>query len=134
MKQTGAFEFDSAGAVVAVTLSSESFERVGAKNRRRTLASSKSDAATYVGTYRSPELPGYRFVVRAENGKLLGHMTAPSPSPAQPEIELQPAGGEHKFHVPTEGARFVFKVAGGSATGFTFHQSGDSFEFHRSPP
>ena len=130
MTATGAFEFDSEGAVLAVTLSSSSFERAGAKGQRRP-ASSKLDAAAYVGTYRSPKLPGYTFVARAENGKLLGHMTAPPPSRAQPEIELQPAGGEHKFHVPTEGARFVFEVAGGSATGFTLHQSGDSFEFQR---
>jgi CubicO group peptidase (beta-lactamase class C family) len=129
MTARGAFELDSEGAVVAVTLSSSSFERAGAK--RRAPASSKFDAATYAGTYRCPELPGYTFVSRAENGKLLGQMTAPPPSPAQPEIELQPAGGEHEFHVPNEGARFVFLVAGGAATGFTLHQSGDSFEFQR---
>lgn len=131
MKNTGAFEFDSEGGVVVVRLSSVSFERVGAHGPRATPASSKSDAATYVGTYRSPALPGYTFVARAENGKLLGHMTAPPPSPAQPEVELQSAGGEHKFHLPAEGARFVFAVAGGSATGFTLHQSGDSFEFQK---
>lgn len=131
MAATGAFELDSEGAVVAVMLSSSSFERAGAKSQRRAPASSKFDAATYAGTYRCPELPGYTFVARAENGKLLGHMTAPSPSPAQPEAELQPAGGEHRFHVPTEGARFVFVVASGAATGFTLHQSGDSFEFQR---
>jgi CubicO group peptidase (beta-lactamase class C family) len=131
MNVTGAFELDSGGAVVAVRLKSDSFERVGAKSRRSTQASSKFDVAAYAGTYRSAELPGYTFVARAENGKLLGHMTAPPPSPAQPELELQPAGGEHKFQVTTEGARFVFKVAGGSATGFTIHQSGDSYEFQR---
>ncbi len=131
MKKTGAFELDSEGAVVAVRLSSESFERVGAESPRTTPASSKSAAAPYVGTYRSPELPGYTFIARAEDGKLFGHMTAPPPSPAQPEVELQPAGGEHKFHVPAEGARFVFAVAGGSATGFTLHQGGNSYEFQK---
>jgi hypothetical protein len=130
MTSTGAFELDSEGAVVGLTLDSSSFERAGAK-KPRTPASSKFDAATYAGTYRSPALPGYEFVARAEAGKLFGHMTAPPPASAQPEVELQPAGGEHKFHVPAEGARFVFEVAGGSATRFTLHQSGDSFEFRR---
>lgn len=135
-KKTGAFQLDPGGAVVAVTLSTETFERVGtfehaAKSQRSTPASARLDPATYAGTYRSSALPGYTFVARAESGKLIGHMAAPSPALAQPEVELQPAGGEHKFHVPGEGARFVFQVTAGSATGFTIHQSGDSYEFQR---
>ncbi len=129
MAKTGSFELDSGGVVVAVTLGSESFVRPGARLDRR--PSPKFDAAVYVGTYQSDELPGYSFVARADNGKLFGHMTAPPPAPAQPELELQPAGGEHKFQVPGEDARLVFKVKDGSATGFTIHQGGQAFEFQR---
>jgi hypothetical protein len=52
-------------------------------------------------------------------------------TPAQPELELQPAGGEHEFEIQSVGARFVFEVTDGSATGFTLHQGGASLEFQR---
>jgi hypothetical protein len=61
-------------------------------------------------------------------------MTAPPPAPAQPELELEleTAGAEHRFQVPSEGVRFAFHVAGGSATGFALHQGGQTLEFQRS--
>ncbi len=136
MSQTGSFEVDSGGAVVAVSLASggatKRFVRIGSTSRGIDERPSPDfNASTYAGTYQSPEAPGYTFVARAENGKLFGHMTAPPPSPPQPELELEPAGVEHTFEVPGEGARFVFKVARGSATGFTIHQSGQSLEFRK---
>ena len=134
MRSTGAFQFDAEGKVVAVMLSSETFERAGAKGSRSRPVSTKLDPGAYAGTYRSAALPGYVFVARVSSGKLLGHMTAPPPAPIQPEVELEPAGAEHKFHIAGEGARFVFEVKDGSATGFRLHQSGDSFEFRRSQP
>jgi DNA ligase D-like protein (predicted polymerase) len=65
-------------------------------------------ASIYVGTYQGL---GYTCEVRAQDGKLLMQMT----SPQQPVCELESAGGEHKFQVPSEGARIVFKVAGATA-------------------
>ena len=128
MSRTGSFELDSGGAVFAVMLGSERFVRAGAKIEKQ--PPPKFTASTYAGTYRAPELPGYTCVVRADGGKLLAQMTAPPPSPAQPEIELEPAG-EHKFRFTSEGVRFVFEVAGGAATGFALHQDGQTFGFRR---
>lgn len=132
MDQTGAFELDSVGSVVAVLLASgrttHRFERVGSKSKGGALQGVA--ASTYTGKYEAREA-GYSFVLREENDKLIGHMTGPPPSPRQPELELLPAAGKHKFEVPSEGARFVFKVTDGHATGFTIHQSGETLEFKR---
>jgi CubicO group peptidase (beta-lactamase class C family) len=124
MTQTGSFELDSGGAVVAVTLDGlKRFVRVGAKDPP-IVQPSKFTAETYVGTYQAP---GYTCDVRAKEGRLFIQMT----SPKQPELELESAGGQHKFQVTSAGARFVFEVAGGSATGFTLDQGGATVEFQR---
>jgi CubicO group peptidase (beta-lactamase class C family) len=126
MTQTGGFELDSGGAVVAVTMDFDGglrrFERVGAGGPRNK-GEARFSAETYVGAYQAPE---YTCAVRAKNGKLFIQMTKPE----QPELELESAG-QHKFQVTSAGARFVFEVADGSATGFKLLQDGQSIAFRR---
>jgi len=131
MSHNGSFELTPAGDVAVVTLASSGpasrFVRIGARDpgpapKRNQVV----DPDAYVGTYRAPE---YTCDVRARNGKLFVQMT----TPPQPELELEPTGTQHEFEVPSAGARFVFELAGSTATGFTIHQGGATLEFARAP-